>query len=213
MVIDFLSTISYIVAFNFFFYVDFVYLLVSGVRELYQKYANSIFKSLYLSHFKTYIETFSSQNAFFNRKKYNLIIINFRDLRVELFFKFRYSIVINETMKVRNCETTKVRNNGSTKQRKYETAIQQKYETTEVRNNEIGKLKKYEKTTVRNNGSTKLRKYEKRQYEITTVQNNQSAKHRNNECTRQRKYRTTKMRNCETTYDTTNVWNNKSTKQ
>ena len=49
----------------------FVCLLVSGVKGLYQiRYTQMIFfKSLYLSHSETYVETFSSPNASFNRKQ------------------------------------------------------------------------------------------------------------------------------------------------
>ena len=59
-------TISHnIVTFIFFMSNLFVWFLASGVKGLYQIYA----KSLYLSDFETYIESFSPQNASFNRKQ------------------------------------------------------------------------------------------------------------------------------------------------
>ena len=52
------------------YYVHFMCLSVLGVKGLYQIIiCNNIFKSQHLSHFETYIETFSSQNASFNRKQ------------------------------------------------------------------------------------------------------------------------------------------------
>ena len=44
-------------------------MLVFWVEGLFKIYENNIFKSLYLSHFKTYMKTFSSQNASYNRKQ------------------------------------------------------------------------------------------------------------------------------------------------